>query len=663
MGASDPPFLYDPAPRNSQIAYPYSDFNPRAATQAHYAALADRAERQKRKAQHQQEGKPLINFNQHPDSYMIVNNPVTHFEPLPPNTKRDIVWSRWGQLLLRVVQEVGALGVLVCVICLKMDNDGPGWITRVAPAWDVVITMYAIYHLLRPAKGRTPATSSSYHFFALFMDTGLIPFYVFVALYANQNYNEQPGVDGRWTSFFTTNVATTKLIFATFIASVVLAGLHLISIALDLYLIVMFRKIARMPPDMNPLEDNLTGSIRRSRSRSQKHKYKNSEATVSSLSTDMSEKKPGYLSGSTLSVHSTAKAPEARTIPFGHSRTDSDYTYSPHNPNSARLSRQQYDQQQYDQQPHFDEISLHQGPSSGRASGQEVGAGHRSRASSVVSHAKNTSVIDFGDIPPLPRPNAGKTASFYSARPGSPHRVDTAPSSAVVKSQQKQGLLNDNWYVLDEEAMSDLGTPLRHHRQAPSYAASPTLPRVEVDRHDSFQPQPLKMNPPTPPPGEDEGEYPDPGDGDDFQRYHGEKHEPAEIGVARTATVTSNQTATSSVYSESSPSFTGGNGHPNNASPKGKFYGDLASATRGVRGAVPLGQTHFPQVDDRHVPRGMNQYGVPTPQQSRTPSPQKGRVISRTGADIADGNPYSLRDRRDVSGKIAEEGRVGASWR
>ena len=124
------PYLYDPlAGSRTSVAYPYSDFNPRAATQAHYQAFVDRAERQKR--QSQQAGRPLINFNQHPDSYMVVNNPEIHHEPLPSNTKAKIVWTRWAQFALRVLQEVGALGILVCVICLKMKNDGPSWVIRV----------------------------------------------------------------------------------------------------------------------------------------------------------------------------------------------------------------------------------------------------------------------------------------------------------------------------------------------------------------------------------------------------------------------------------------------------------------------------------------------------------------------------------------------------
>lgn len=514
--------------------------------------------------------------------------------------------------------------------------------------------MYAVYHLLRPAKGRTPYSSSSYHFFALFMDTGLIPFYIFIALYSNQNYNLQPGVDNRWTSFFSSNFTTTTLIFATFIASIVMAALHLVSIGFDLYLIVMFRKIAQLPPDMNPLEDNLTGSTRRSRS--QRHKHKDSNlSTASTLTGDMTEKNKAYYSGSTLDVTdsrlSTAKEPEARTIPFGHSRMDSDNSYSAHNPNSARLARQQHD-----------EISLYQGPRSARSSRQDVGSGHRSRAGSVVDSAKNTSVVDFAEVPPVPsfknhsRPTTSHHDSFMSTR-GTPDRMSAAPTKDVVKSQQKQGLLNDNWYVLEDEAVSDLGSPRRPQTAAPPYSQNPTLPNVELDdleSHDSFEHQPLKMNPPTPPP---QIQYP----GDDKEntpyavqhQNHYENYAPIETGVARTLTVASHGTANSSVYSESAPSLKS-NGRPNNGTPKGKYYGDLASATRNIRGAVPLAQTQFPNLD-----RG----GAPVNQKT-------GRVVSRTGADITDvglyaseqSGGYGLRGRRDVSGKIAEEGR-GGPWR
>ena len=223
---------------------------------------------------------------------------------------------------------------------------------------DSLIALYAIYHLLRPAKGRTPGSSVSYHTFALILDTALIPLYVYVALALNTNrqlplpeYGAAGNLlDGDWR--FTSLLSTRKqdgqladsnntytLLFVCFIGAAAIAGLHLLSCGLDLYLVIVFRKIADLPPDMNPLEDNLTGG---DRSRRSKHKYKNSELTV------LDEKDAKHMSASTLSVNtatnrgSVYSADGAREIPFGHSRNGGSKTslaFSPHNPESARLSR------------------------------------------------------------------------------------------------------------------------------------------------------------------------------------------------------------------------------------------------------------------------------------------------------------------------------------
>jgi len=127
----DQPFIYDPPADRHSVTYPHSDFNPRAATQAHYAAFAERAERNKLKSQ--QKG-PLIDFNAHPDSfsYMIVPTQTIEHTPLPANAAKNIIWTRWVQFGLRIVQELGALGILVCVICLKMKSDAVAWMIRVA---------------------------------------------------------------------------------------------------------------------------------------------------------------------------------------------------------------------------------------------------------------------------------------------------------------------------------------------------------------------------------------------------------------------------------------------------------------------------------------------------------------------------------------------------
>lgn len=122
---SEQPYLYDP-PANRKIAYPYSDFNPRAATEASYARLSTISTDSKPK----KEG-PLINFNQHPDSYMVVTGTQEQHKPLPRSTKKAVVSVRWVQFVFRLVQEIGALGLLVATICIKGTSGAETYLLRI----------------------------------------------------------------------------------------------------------------------------------------------------------------------------------------------------------------------------------------------------------------------------------------------------------------------------------------------------------------------------------------------------------------------------------------------------------------------------------------------------------------------------------------------------
>ncbi|KAK5138588.1 hypothetical protein LTR08_000176 [Meristemomyces frigidus] len=673
MGASDLPYLYDQAPshRQSQITYPYSDFNPKAVTEASYArSVAASQPRPKREG-------PLINFNQHPDSYVVVSGTQVAHKPLPASTKTAIQSIRWVQFGLRVVQEMFALGLLVVTILIKGPSGAETYLLRIPQAWDSIIGIYAIYHLAGSAKSRQPGSSASYHAFALIMDVALIPLYVYIALLVNTNRHlpTQPtdssgrDIDGnwRWDRLLYIDNAF-DLLTCAFIGAAVLAGLHLLSCGLDAYLMSVFRKISHLPPDMNPLEDNLTTS----RPRESKHKYKNSEITLSSNngSTELSDaekKRLAHLSGSTLSVGNASRTSvgkeslldgQERSVPFRHSRTGSqtNLAFSPHNPESARRSRHQYDGQQelYQEAVSNPRRSRYEVRADGKLEVRTRGGSQSpsKRASANVSvtdfgvlgdPAKRNTFVDTFELPPMATPDRSdnhspRAASYVTARSGSPASPSTAPNYSHVMGEQKDGLLSDNWYVLEEDA-SDMGSPSRYTSPASpgnngrnGYSGIPTH-----DRHDSSEPahaqetarpQPLGMHPPTPPMR----------GSDDNARYNNSGN----TNVNRTLTAASNVTASSSIYSDSAPSLQSGN---DNGTPKGRYYGDLAAAQRGVRGG----------------------FGAP-PSPSRTPSPEKeSRVISRSGADIADESvlympesKFSMRSRRDVSGKVAEEGR--GSW-
>lgn len=483
------------------------------------------------------------------------------------------------------------------------------------------------------------------------MDIGLTPFFVFIALFANNNYQEEPGTKHRWTSIFDQE-ATTTLLQATFLASAVMGGLHLISAILDLWLIIVFRKISNLPPDMNPLEDNLTSRG----PRASRHKYKNSEIT---LVGSIEEKKPGYLSGSTISVDdqsrlSTAnKEPEdARRVPFRHSRNGSEATFSPHNPDSVRWFRQNYQDAG---------INMYQQPGFARSS--QV---YNHTRSAQNTPSKHNSFVEYVDLNNSRPKTAARPPSQYSPnRLPSPTLPNIAPSNALVKSQQKQGLLSDNWATVDDDN-ADIGTPTRHRAPAPV---------IRVEERQSFEVQPLRMNPPTPPP-QKKIEYRDFANSAEKRSALGERRDNGNGELNRHLTLTSVATDSSSVYSESAPPL---KPIKMNSSPKAKYYGDLSAATRGVRGvkskdSIKSDGTVEAATMDSTGFAALGSYGYcpdPPPKSSKRVGNAggNGRVVSRTGVDIADAQAmypekggFGMRGRRDVSGKIAEEGRGGRGW-
>jgi hypothetical protein len=392
------------------------------------------------------------------------------------------------------------------------DGDTSGHaLTQHQPAWDVCITTYGVYHLALPAKRRTPTSSASYHIFGMIMDASLIPLYVYTAWFAHENWVAAPDNDKRWKNIFNKDLTSTNtLLFATFLVPIVVGGLHLISLGLGLYLTILFKKIASLPHDMNPLEDNLT---------SRKHQYKNSEASAVSMM-----QKPGYMSGSTLNINDrrfSKSAHEDRTVDFRNSRVGADMDYSPHNPQSAHLSRQMTEERNL-----CHSLVQSQGPLP-RASRQSFVQTPNSEPANPEKRDMD-SFSFVGDLAsaPAPPPHTSHGRS-HSPRPGSSvsvrdHQAEQAlyaPTHAHMQSQQKESLLSDNWFVHEEEPRTgDLGVPLSppspSQRRTPNFSRpspvgspdpdrgarfSPMLSPLPANHQAQFMPEPLRMNPPTPP--------------------------------------------------------------------------------------------------------------------------------------------------------------------
>lgn len=502
------------------------------------------------------------------------------------------------------------------------------------------------------------------------MDVGLIPFYTFIAFFAQSNWAVDAGTSGRWRSFFSDTTATNDILLATWLTAIAVGGLHLFSVAFDIHLIIMFRRISRLPPDMNPLD---TPSERKA----SKHKHKNSEATLS-----MTEKRLAHLSGSTLNISTPTRLtgsgdrliPEAnvRPISFMHTRQDSNMTYA------SNMSRE-----------NLLNIYTNSSARNSRADLLPRSADHsrnasrsRSRPASQHSHARNTLSVDHDPMPDLSR-----THSPFSFATESPSRRSTplqaAVPNAVAQAQQKEGLLSDNWYVLDEG--SDLGSPQRGRTPLPRYESEEIVSGFRTasgtylatnqsaemlglgpsrSRENGMLPQPLRMHPPSPPkqyqpqlqPLQDHHHPQQQQERNRRASYEayddmdlmggGVAIEEEEIGRAITTV-----SEKSSMYSRSQ------------SSPRRPSFEPDSEPTSSPRTDLDFGSPELAQGQKKG-------YGV-LGGWSQLPQREVSRNFSAaSGADIADASVLYVDEggasgrsarRRDVSGKVAEEGR-GGGW-
>lgn len=541
------------------------------------------------------------------------------------------------------------------------------------------------------------------------MDIALIPFMVLTAFWSEINWSKATGSDGRWRSFFSAD-GTNTLMFVTWIVAIAVGTFHLISIGFDIYLVLVFRKIAHYPPDANPLEDNLTSRV------AGKHRYKNSELTV-----PVSEKNFSTMSGSTLHLSrpnsQQVYGADGRPVSFYKSRANLDNSYSGHNQETARMSR-------VNLLPNSSHVDI-----SGRSSrGQSRSRGHsrsqsrsqsRPRSQGSANQSRH-SYLSVDQHEPMPtRPHSFLSGEERPSRYSTPLPGPQASVPAnVAKLQQEDGLLNDNWYVMPEDDQGDLSSP-RRTPQPPTYEpehdhdndySNPRHSALALstgEEEADLYPQPLKTTPPPLPPTHsgrpqtamtdstiDNGAFyfsdMPTNDTPVLDRY-GNSH-PASIRsfdnntdtnsvhnsegtIGRALTISSAISAVSSLYSQGNTSIDDSSRAP---SPKRKAYGDLASATKSIRGFSPPPVSASPALSYQNSlapprqPRGKSH----SRERSRDGDSAReglqrghmergGRVVSRTGVDLADASVMytgALAQQargRQVSGKVAEEGRAG----
>ncbi|KAJ5123849.1 uncharacterized protein N7515_007674 [Penicillium bovifimosum] len=685
MGRSSPPFLYERPSAYSFKGPTDRGFNPKAVTEASWVRPAERP---------QQKG-PLVVLNRHPDTWGSFNT-ASSFTPMSDKTKDRVKYSRATQLALRVITLLGALGSLFCSIVIKGAAVTVIWIIRAGPIVAILHTIYGLYHNSKNALARPPGSQASYGLFASTLDLGLIAFYVFTAFMA---YGQWTSNAYNWDTLFNDSEMTVKLSETTFILALANGGLHLISLAISIWLALTFRQISRLPPDMNPLEDNLTARPRKNRKQDKMDEKHLSQSTMNSTFEDP-------LIGS------------PRSVPFMHTREQSlgnDDTYDSMDiMDDPRLSHPSFYQHRLSQMQSHDpsspETIFHQpatqpydltetsaleyrnvashAPEIINATAQMRHLSSRTadRSDTVSPMSDNWVAYSERSLSPMvEEQNANGTTLRQSSSVYSRNTNRTTPSAGSgirdwfaygskpeprvataipedIRGEYSSLAMHEYYGLDDNQREQDVGD------QRMDIFPDPAEHNDDLDERDGYLPfNPLMLNPPTPQP---------------ILTAQPENTDPVRrIALSDNPNLSYNEKAQpiSVPHESSAPS-----------SPKSQFYGELD-----VDDKPALDITHDSNVPLTRKPtkltkkrNKMSAYEAlkkndsddeghlsarPAVSPRATESDRKGRVVSNTGADTARGlaagvgaslSSYGsyiaglgVGRRRDVSGKVAEEGR------
>ncbi|ROW08026.1 hypothetical protein VPNG_06029 [Cytospora leucostoma] len=239
MGAQQP-FIYSAA-RLDDARFPATSFDPKAITRSSWEPQPRIPKRE--------EG-PLVAFGRHPDAHEV-RLPRAPFKTFGPQIKWWIKWTRVVQLGLRVLELIAAAGILFLFVIISNVDALTAWVMRVVAGVVFAHCVYGIGHLARPAAAKTPGSVAGYQIFSSMTDLAVLPLYSFGALCCHNS-------GGQWSTLLSDKSLKNYFLPSLYYTLIGGAVLHSISFGIGVWLAIKFRQITRMPPDCNPLEDNLT---------------------------------------------------------------------------------------------------------------------------------------------------------------------------------------------------------------------------------------------------------------------------------------------------------------------------------------------------------------------------------------------------------------------
>ncbi|KAK3338220.1 hypothetical protein B0H65DRAFT_502022 [Neurospora tetraspora] len=406
MGGTDQPFLYDYDPVRYSIddRLPPKLFDPKAITRASF---------EKPKPKPKPDG-PLVSFNVHPDAYPPTERTIKSFRPMGPRSKRWIIRMRNVQLVFRLLQFLGAAGLLVIMIMLNNMQEVTGLVLRIALGVAILHTAYGIYHLWKPAGGRAPMSSTAYHFGVIIVDIAACLVYAY-GVYAVRKHG------ATWGTLLPDKSVLQYFIPAVQYGLIGAGGLHVVSIGISVFLTIQFWRICKMPPDMNPLEDNLTSRAHQ--------RNKSSVVSISTYADD--NKRPGTVAGShrDSSIHNGDELVRPRGIPFMHTRQSSDLSERSFGKRESRVTVDLPDRQ------------------------YQISPGNSPRRSMPPRSSYHGSYSD--QVPFANQGAANPRTSFASGRPSTSYnngeQITASPTSmSPTKPQQPRGgKFQEAWYTTE----------------------------------------------------------------------------------------------------------------------------------------------------------------------------------------------------------------------
>ncbi|KAI1755196.1 hypothetical protein F4782DRAFT_439005 [Xylaria castorea] len=478
MGVQQP-YMYDAVRRDSQ--FPEKEFDPKAVTRASWEV---KPKSPKKKG-------PLVSFNRHPDAHVVPTGRTYNFRPMSDTTKWLIRWTRYLQIALRALELIAGAGLLVLMILISNVPQLVAWILRVAPGVIVLCSAYAILHLARPARARPPASSAAYQLFAGVTDLAILPFYAFGAITVSKQSDN-------WDTLLGNKTLLPIFIKSEYYGLVSAIGLHAISLFISLYLALMFKRIANMPPDMNPLESNLTSRT----------KHKRNKSSMASSSTSMSEDSKRL--STPLSNYRRSGAPyddlsRPPSIPFMHTRSGSQGSFA----SSKRDSR-------------VDLPSRHYQITPGNSPRNSVASPADRKRKSTPKSAQRGSYIEI-PLHQTGSPSSSRPSSVANPQPinASPARITKfteawyASESLINRTQQRQRAVNASERTAEERSKAYEALNQRYGDDGSDSERDDAMRPEDVsDLEDdddpinvsrNMHPSPLRLNPvPSPPPRDDE---------------------------------------------------------------------------------------------------------------------------------------------------------------